>query len=137
MVSPQAKRAGVGYLMTHRKYSQRQACVLVRVARSSARYQSRIKPEEAQLTAHIRQLANRHQVYGCPRITVLLRREGYRVNHKRVHRLWKLEGLQLPRCKPRKQRRGPKRGTGKRAAHLKHIWKYEFLGKRTEAGRKA
>src|SRR5918996_2665619 len=55
--------------MTHRKYSQRQACALVRVARSSARYQSRIDPEEARLTEHIRELANRHQVYGCLRIT--------------------------------------------------------------------
>ena len=84
MVSPQAKRAGVRYLMTDRKYSQRQACALVKVARSSARYQSRIKPEAVELTAEIRQLANRHQAYGCPRITALLRREGCSVNHKRV-----------------------------------------------------
>jgi hypothetical protein len=57
MVSPQAKRVGVGYLMTHRKCSQRQACALVRVARSSARDQPRIDPEEARLTEHIRELA--------------------------------------------------------------------------------
>jgi putative transposase len=136
MVSPQAKRAGVGYLMTHRKYSQRQACELVRVTRSSARYRSRIKPEEVELRAQIRQLANRHQTYGCPRITALLPREGSPVNHKRVHRLWKLEGLQLPRRKPRKQWRGPKREVVNRAEHYNHVWSYDFLEDRTESGSK-
>jgi putative transposase len=136
MVNPQDKRAGVGYLMTQRKYSQRQACALVRVTRSSARYQSRIKPEEVELRAQIRQLANRHQPYGCPRITALLQREGGPVNHKRVHRLWKLEGLQLPRRKPRKQRRGPKGEVVNRAEHYNHVWSYDFLEDRTESGSK-
>ena len=136
MVSPHAKRAGVRYLMTDRKYSQRQACALVRVARSSARYQSRIKPQEVELIAGIRQLANRHQAYGCPRITALLRREGCSVNHKRVHRLWKLEGLQLPRRKPRKQRRGPKVEVVHQAEYYNHVWSYDFLEDRTESGNK-
>jgi transposase InsO family protein len=117
--------------MTHRKYSQRRACALVRVARSSARYQSRIKPEEVELTAQIRQLANRHQAYGCPRITALLRREGCPVNHQRVHRLWKLEGLQLPRRRPRKQRWGPKGEVVHQAEYYNHVWSYDFLEDRT------
>ena len=136
MVSPQAKRAGVRYLMTHRKYSQRRACELVRVARSSLRYQSQIKPEEVELRAQIHQLANRHQTYGCPRITALLRREGRPMNHKRVHRLWKIEGLQLPRCKPRKKRRGPKGEVVNQAEHYNHVWSYDFLEDRTESGSK-
>ena len=136
MVSPQAKRAGVRYLIAEREYSQRQACELVRVARSSLRYQSRIKPEEGELKARIRQLANSHQAYGCPRITALLRREGEWVNHKRVHRLWKLEGLQLPRRKPRKLRRGPKGEVVNRAEYYNHVWSYDFLEDRTESGSK-
>jgi putative transposase len=136
MVSPQAQGAGVGYLMTHRQYSQRQACELVGVARSSARYRSRINPEEVELRAQMRQLANRHQTSGCPRIRALLRREGSPVNHKRVHRLWKLEGLQLPRRKPRKQRRGPKGEVVNQAEHYHHVWSYDFLEDRTESGSK-
>ena len=136
MVSPQAKRAGVGYLMTHRQYSQRRACELVRVARSSLRYQSQIKPEEVELRAQIRQLANQHQTYGCPRITALLRRAGSLVNHKRVHRLWQIEGLQLPRRKPRKQRRGPKGAVINQAECYNHVWSYDFLEDRTESGSK-
>jgi putative transposase len=136
MVSPQAKRAGVGYLMTHRQYSQRRACGVVRVARSSVRYQSQIKPEEAELRVQIRQLANQHQTYGCPRVTALLRRAGSPVNHKRVHRLWRIEGLQLPRRQPRKQRRRPKGAVINQAEHYNHVWSYDFLEDRTESGSK-
>ncbi len=96
MVNPQAKRQGVQRLVTEGSYSQRRACGLVGIPRSSARYQPSRKPEEAELRAHIHRLANRLPSYGCPRITEVLGREGYQVNHKRVHRLWKLEGLQIP-----------------------------------------
>jgi putative transposase len=136
MVSPQAKRAGVEYLMRQREYSQRQACTLVRAARSSIRYQSSIKPQESRLRAHVRELASRHQVYGCPRITAVLRREGCLVNHKRVHRIWKSEGLQLPRLRPRKQRRGPKGEVVNQAEYYNHVWSYDFLEDRTESGNK-
>lgn len=91
MVSPQAQRQGVRYLTEEWAYSQRRARGLVGMARSSARYQTRREPEEAELRAHLRQLAGRRQTYGCPRIAALLRREGYQVNQKRVHRLWKEE----------------------------------------------
>ena len=136
MVSPQARRVGVDYLMTHRQYSQRQACELVRVARSSARYQPQSHPEEVELISQIRRLAQENPAYGCPRITALLRRQGCLVNHKRVHRLWKQEGLQLPRRRPRKQRRGPKGEAVNRAEYYNHVWSYDFLEGRTEAGSK-
>ena len=136
MVSPQAKREGVRYLMSQWHNSQRQACALVRVARSTVSYHSRIKPEEVELRAQIRQLANRHQAYGCPRITALLRRDGYPVNHKRVHRLWKVEGLQLPRRRPRKQRRGPNGEVVQKAEYYNHVWSYDFMEDRTESGSK-
>lgn len=136
MVSPQARRVGVDYLMTHWQYSQRQACELVRVARSSARYQPQSHPEEVELMSQIRRLAQENPAYGCPRITALLRRQGCLVNHKRVHRLWKQEGLQLPRRRPRKQRRGPKGEVVNRAEYYNHVWSYDFLEDRTEAGSK-
>lgn len=136
MVSPQARRVGVDYLMTHWQYSQRQACELVRVARSSARYQPQSHPEEVELMSQIRRLAQENPAYGCPRITALLRRQGCLVNHKRVHRLWKQEGLQLPRRRPRKQRRGPKGEVVNRAEYYNHVWSYDFLEDQTEAGSK-
>ena len=136
MVSPQAKRQGVERLMTEWSYSQRRACGLVIIPRSSARYQPRRKPEEGDLRAHIRQLAHRLPSYGCPRITEMLRREGYRANPKRVHRIWKLEGLQIPRRRPRKRRRVLEGEVIHRASYPNHVWSYDFLEDRTEQGNK-
>ena len=136
MVTPQAKRQGVERLVMEWSYSQRRACGLVRIPRSSVRYQPSRNPEEAELRAHIRRLANQLPSYGCPRITEILGREGYQVNHKRVHRLWKLEGLQIPRRRPRKRRRGPEGEVIHRAQYPNHVWSYDFLEDRTEQGSK-
>ena len=54
------------------------------------------REDEARLTERIRELAWKHKAYGYRRITILLLREGFRVNVKRVHRIWKREGLQIP-----------------------------------------
>jgi transposase InsO family protein len=74
--------------------------------------------------------------FGYRRITALLHREGWRVNIKRVHRLWKSEGLQIRR-KARKRRRI---GTSDNACdrrkprHRDHVWSYDFVSDRTEGG---
>ncbi len=68
----------------------------------------RLKELEAELRARIRRLALDHRAYGCAQITYLLRREGVMANKKRIHRLWKAEGLQQPRRSPRKRWCGPK-----------------------------
>ena len=64
--------------------------------RATYHYRSH-RPEQAPLRKRIREIAERHMRYGYRRITVLLRREGRPVNVKRVHRLYRLEGLQMPR----------------------------------------
>lgn len=135
MVNPQARRQGVEQL-AQRGCSQRRACRLAGLSRSTARYQPRRQPQEAALRVHLRQLSQRHPAYGCPRITALLRREGSVVNHKRVHRLWKAEGLQLPRRRPRKRRPGPKGEALRKARHANHVWSYDFLEARTAQGNK-
>jgi putative transposase len=66
--------------------------------------------------------------YGYRRVWALLRREGWPVNKKRVHRLWRKEGLKVPEGKQRKRRRLSNLGasenssTRKRATHLNHVW---------------
>jgi putative transposase len=136
MVSPQAKRQGVCYLVEERDYSERKACQVVGISRSSARYQRRLRPDEATLRSKIRETAEQHPTYGCPRITVLIRREGSNINHKRIHRLWKEEGLQLPRRRPRKRHLGPKGEVKQKAEYPNHVWSYDFLEDRTEKGSK-
>ena len=117
--------------------SQRRACSLVQVWRSTVRYQRRPRPwEETELVAEVRRLAAGHKRYGYRRITALLRREGWRVNRKRVHRMWKAEGLSLPRKRPRRRRWGPKGEVLRKAEHSNHVWSYDFLEDRTEGGGK-
>ena len=84
----------VHYLCGQYGISERHACGVVRVARATVRYQAR-RPSQAALRQRLRDLAASRVRYGYKRIHVLLRREGHQVNHKRVYRLYDLEGLQL------------------------------------------
>jgi transposase InsO family protein len=86
------------------------------------------------LVQAIRTLAEQHPRYGYRPITALLKRDGWPVNHKRVQRLWRQEGLQLPRRKPRKQRVGTSTGEVFRATRKNQVWSYDFLEARTERG---
>ena len=78
--------------------SERRACELVGIKRSSYRYALR-RPEPAGLRGRLRKLAGERQRFGYRRLTVLLRREGWPVNPKRVYRLYGQEGLQVRRRK--------------------------------------
>src|SRR5262245_14064271 len=82
--------------------SIRRACRTVPACRATYHYRSR-RPEQAPLRKQIREIAETRMRYGYRRITVLLRREGWHVNIKRVHRLYWLEGLQM-RLKPLRRR---------------------------------
>lgn len=62
--------------------------------------------------------------------------DGYRVNRKRVYRIWRQEGLQLPRRKVTKRRYGDSSGTLQRASQPNEVWTYDFLEARTERGGK-
>jgi transposase InsO family protein len=136
MVSPLARRSAVKYLVKQRRSSQRRACAVVRIPRSLVRYIARRHKDEAELIKKIHKLAIRHSRYGYRRITVLLRREGFRVNKKRVHRIWKSEGLGLPRKRP-KRRRGETTGEiVNKAEYPNHVWSYDFVEDRTERGGK-
>ncbi|MEN8173978.1 MAG: IS3 family transposase [Chloroflexota bacterium] len=135
-MSPQARRNAVNHLIAKRDYSQRRACQLVGISRSSVRYQPVPKPEEISLRQQVRQLAYQHPGYGYRRIAVILRRGGSSVNHKRVQRIWQAEGLQLPRRKPRKRRCGPRGEVVHKAQYRNHVWSYDFLEEHTVRGKR-
>ncbi len=117
-------------------YSERRICRAIGQARSSQRYRSRPSSDEHRLIAETHRLALKWPRFGYRRITALLRIDGWRVNVKRVHRLWKAEGLQI-RKKTRKRRR---LGNGDNACHRHrplgkdHVWSYDFVSDRTEGG---
>jgi transposase InsO family protein len=78
-----------------------------------------------------------HPRFGYRRIWALLREQGFKVNRKRVHRLWKQNGLKVPQ-KQHKRRRVGSSGNGivrHRALHKDHVWAWDFVHDRTEDGR--
>jgi transposase InsO family protein len=99
-------------------------------------YIARRRRDEAELIKKIHKLAIRNSRYGYRRITVLLRREGWRINRKRVHRIWKSEGLGLPRRRPRRRRMGPVGEIINKAGYPNHVWSYDFVEDKTERGGK-
>jgi transposase InsO family protein len=109
------------------------------VNRSSARYRSQPagEEEEKRLVKRLHELKAERPRFGSPRMTALLRAEGWRVNHKRVERLMKREGLNVPR-KQRKRRRlgtSDNAASRRRAERPGHVWSWDFTFDRTEDGR--
>jgi putative transposase len=120
------RRQAVAFLRG-RGISERRACRLLHIGRSSLRYHPRADRDEA-LRQRLRDLAQRHPRYGYRRAWAVLRREGWAINVKRVHRLWQELGLSLPRPRRRRRRRGGGRDpVPVRAEHPNHVWTYDFL----------
>ena len=116
------------------KLSQRRACALVSLQRCSFRYRSR-RAEDGEVRERLRQLAQRHPRWGYRFLGLLLRREGYVINHKRVLRLYREEGLKL-RPKRRKkvvsvQRVKPPVTTG-----INQRWSMDFVSDTLRCGRR-
>jgi putative transposase len=98
VVSPQARREAVGILTGERGLGVTRACGLVGISRSLYRYRSRRAPG-LELRSRIAELAAMKRRYGYRRIQVLLRREGWSVNHKRTYRLYREQGLMVRKRK--------------------------------------
>lgn len=106
------------------------------VSRTAYRREPVEREDETALRKRIKELAVKKKRYGCPRIHALLRREGWCVNKKKVHRIWKEEGLSLPRQRPKRKRHGRTVEIVNRAAHRNHVWSYDFIEDTTEYGDK-
>jgi transposase InsO family protein len=81
--------------------------------------------------------ATRFGRYGYRRVTALLRNEGWRVNHKRIERLWRQESLKVPQKQPKRGRLWLNDGSCMRLrpTHRDHVWSYDFVQDRTKEGR--
>ena len=111
MVTPVARREAVVHLRQTYAVSERRACKVIGSDRSSMRYESR-RPDDAAIRTRLRELAAIRRRFGYRRLHVLLDREGVRLNHKKLRRLYREERLQVRR------RGGRKRALGTRAPML-------------------
>ena len=89
------------YVMESFGLSERKTCLLVNVNRSSKQYKVNQR-DDCLERGRIRELAEKHNRYGSPRIHALLRREGITINHKRTERIYREERLSLRRKKRKK-----------------------------------
>jgi transposase InsO family protein len=134
MVSPILRRTAVKSLVEQGKCSKRCACRLVNISRSVAAYARKRADEEKELIERIKELAHKHRRYGYRRVSILLKQEGKRVNHKRVYRLWKVEGLSLKKSRFKRRKVAVTKAEMKRAEYPNHVWTYDFIDDATEKG---
>ena len=118
--------------------SERRACRVLGQVRSVQRYQPQNSWEEEVLRGDIIRLASNYGRYGYRRITALLWAEGWRVNRKRVERIWREEGLRVPVRQPRRGRLYLNDGSciRLRPCSKNHVWSYDFVSDRLHNGKK-
>ena len=118
--------------------SIRRVCKVLGVPRSTYHQSREMSIEEKLLRSRIIDLATQYGRYGYRRITALLRNEGLEINHKRVERIWREEGLKVPKKQPRKRRLWLHDGSCIRLKpeYPDHVWSYDFVMHHTNDGRK-
>ena len=118
--------------------SERRACQVLGQHRASQRHLCKKRDDEAALRAAITALASQYGRYGYRRITAMLRADGWHVNHKRVERIWREEGLRVPAKQPKRGRLYLHDGSciRLRPCWRHHVWSYDFVSSRLANGRK-
>jgi putative transposase len=125
MVSAQVRRLQVAYVV-QRGRSERRACALLSIARSTVKYECRMERRDAPLIEAMRELAGQYPRYGYRRIHVFMARRGHLMSTDRMHRLWRLAKLQVPRKRPRK-RISISRPRPVPALGANQVWAYDFV----------
>lgn len=119
-------------MLKQRGVSERRSCQLAGISRTATRYLSHKQDQE--LIERLHALAHKHPRYGYRRAWALLRREGFKINHKRVHRLWRAAKLSLPLRRGRARRKGCSTVVCPQALRPNHVWTYDFLFDRCASG---
>lgn len=119
------------------RVSERRACSVIGQYRTTQKYGKRKKDDEDVLTKRIVELASKYGRYGYRRITYLLKLEGWKVNVKRIERIWRREGLKVPQKQPKRGRLWLNDGSciRHRPTYKNHVWSYDFVMDRTNDGK--
>lgn len=117
--------------------SERRACKVSGQHRSTQRYAGLPRSDETALLARMQELVEKNPRRGCRYISQLLRAEGWKVNYKRVHRLWKQEGYKVPRKRRKKRAVGMDANAcdKRKATAPNDVWTWDFIFDRLIDGR--
>ena len=132
---PDRRREMVERTQTNYSVSERRACRLLKQPRATQRYVS-VKDDQAALRSRIREIAGVHVTWGYPRVWVKLRREGWRVNRKRVYRLYHEEKLCVGKHKPRRHRSSTTRPERTATTEANESWSMDFMADQLFDGRR-
>ncbi len=137
MVGAGGVKSFIGKAKFFYNVSERRLCSLFKTHRSTVRYVKRDVDEESRLISDMHRLAQKYPRYGYRRICALLKNYGWCVNHKRIERLWKKEGLQVPQKipKPRSSNAGDGSCIKLRPEYQNHIWSYDFVHDKLRSGK--
>ena len=137
LLSPERRRRCVVRVQQRLGVSERRACEVLGQTRSTQRRSRKRGADEAALRADVVKVAGRFGRYGYRMVTGMLRAEGWVVNHKRVERIWREEGLKVPKKQPKRGRLWLTDGSCIRLRPLyrHHVWAYDFVADRTHDGR--
>jgi putative transposase len=125
MVGARVRRPQVAYA-EGRGLSRRRACALLSVARSTVPYISRLVVRDAPVLPTLRTLAGQYPRYGYRTIRIFLERAGHVLGTDRMYRLWRQEGLQVPKKRPRR-RVATSRPRPQPPTDVNHVWAYDFV----------
>ena len=134
-MSPGHKRQIAESLVKQGQCSERSACWHFGLHRSTFQYEAK-QPDAwlAHLKAALRRVSRQHPELGYPKITRLLKEEGWRVGSRLIQRLRRELGLAIPSRKPRQRRRGLSTGLPTAATHRNHVWTWDFVHDTTMRG---
>jgi len=136
VISPARRREAVRQVQEALEVSERRACRVIGQSRTTQRYNQRSADDEERLTHRVVELAGEYGRYGYRRVTAMLQNDGWSVNHKRVERIWRREGLKVPQKQPKRGRLWLNDGSIVRLKpeFEKHVWSYDFMYDRTHNG---
>lgn len=136
-LSPSRRRKCIEHVRRELGVSERRACRTLGQHRSTQRKVPQGRADEQRLTDDIIELADQYGRYGYRMVTGLLNNSGWQVNHKRVERIWRREGLKVPQKQKKKGRLWLNDGScvRLRPERPNHVWSYDFVQDRTADGR--
>ena len=126
-------KAAVDYVIEEHKVTERRACRVLNVNRTAYRYVPVKLPDEDEMRTAVIETACNYGRVGYRMVTNMIRNRGIEINHKRVERIWREEGLKLPKKQTKKRRLWLTDGNciRLRAEHKNHVWSYDFVEDKT------